>query len=1049
MNLTENANILLEKRYLYKHESPEQLFERVAKNIASCEHDKSDYWAEEFYNLMANLDFLPNSPTLMNAGRPLQSLSACFVLPVEDSIEGIFDAIKHAALVSKSGGGCGFSFSNIRPANDIVLNSTGVASGPVSFMKVFNSATEVIKQGSFRRGANMGVLRVDHPDILDFIACKKNHNDLTSFNISVGITDEFMQALKENKTYKIINPRTKEYIASISAVKVFQEICKNAWESGEPGLVFLDEINRFNYNKHIGEIESTNPCLHKDTRLLTNQGSVKISEIGAYTNIKVWNGNSYNSVSAWRNGIKKVYKITTKSGYSYKTTAEHRFILADGSICEAKNLIGKRIKFDFAEKDWDGYNPFPDIDYEILGFEFGDGGYHKKSKRMEYIYCTPEKDKEIIAKIESLFSDKFKPKTKSNPTIHYVINIPYRSVYANAFIGKIENRNIPDFIFALPKKQLRDFIRGLFSANGCNLIQHHRVNIVSINKKMLEDLQELLLLFGIKCRLREHSPNKSIKFQNGYYNCKQSWNLIISRKSYINFMRYIGFTQAYKNIYNVSIAYKDELPYETVVSIEELGESEVWDFNEVSDDHCGYTNGAIVKNCGEQPILPNSSCNLGSINLTHIVENKAIDLEKLKVIIKKAVRFLDDVITVNKFPLIQIKQITDRLRPIGLGVMGFADMLFMLGIPYNSEQAYTIAENIMSVIHSSGVEASQELAITKGSFPDWRKSTLKNIYEKPLRNSTITTVAPTGSISIIAGCSSGIEPIFALAFEKHVLGGTILKELNPYFLQTAIDNQFYSDALIDEILKVGSIQHIQTISEEIRKIYVTALDIDYKDHVRMQSIFQKYSDSGVSKTINLKESATIEDVSNAFLLAYESKCKGITVYRNNSRKEQVLNLKKKEEKILKPRIRPNTTHGDTTKVKTGCGNCYITINEDKDGLCEVFIKMGKSGGCQSSFTEVIGRLISLSLRAGLDIESIIKQLNNIHCPEPIWQDQKVITSCVDAIGKALKSYIEAKGIKVKEDEYTGDNPTCPECGYKLIHEGGCVHCSNCNYSKCG
>ncbi len=741
--LSENTLRVLEKRYLRKDidgnvtETPEEMFQRVASNVSSAERlygkaEKCRQWNDEFYAMMASLDFLPNSPTLMNAGAELQQLSACFVLPIDDSMESIFETIKHTALIHKSGGGTGFSFSRIRPRNDVVKTTKGISSGPISFMTVFDAATETVKQGGTRRGANMAILRVDHPDILDFISAKRENSRLNNFNISVGITEEFMRAVKEDRDYALMNPHGGEIVDRISARKVFEMIVEFAWKNGEPGIVFLDRINRFNPTPNVGEIESTNPC-------------------------------------------------------------------------------------------------------------------------------------------------------------------------------------------------------------------------------------------------------------------------------------------------------------------------------------------------GEQPLLPYESCNLGSINLSHMIDRSgpkpAIDFKRLGTIVQKGVRFLDDVIEMNRYPLEKIREMTLRNRKIGLGVMGFADMLIALEIPYNSAEALEVAEEIMGFIQRESRAASAALAAERGTFPAFKGSVYDREDGARMRNATTTTIAPTGTLSIIAGCSSGIEPLFAVAFVRNVMDRDELVEANPYFKEIAEREGFYSDELMKKVAAEGTIAGIQEIPEKWRRIFTTAHDINPEWHVRIQAAFQKYTDNAVSKTVNFPNAATKQDVEKVYMLAYELGCKGVTIYRDGSRDEQVLNIgsvNRTEEKaasvdpLLTPRARPSVIIGSTRKMTTGCGNLYVTINEDEHGLFEVFTQMGKAGGCSSSQAEAISRLISLSLRAGLDPKSIVKQLRGVRCPNPGWEKGGMILSCSDAIAKAMERYLAEKktpaGKKVAKMAAASAERIsgfCPDCGGMLEHESGCAVCRECGFSKCG
>ncbi len=756
IQLTKNSLTVLEKRYLRRDtdgnviEAPEEMFRRVAKNIAQADRfydPETDLTRieEEFYSLMSSLYFLPNSPTLMNAGRELQQLSACFVLPVGDSMEEIFNAVKHMALIQKSGGGTGFSFSRLRPKNDVVGSTHGVSSGPVSFMRVFDVATETIKQGGTRRGANMGILRVDHPDILEFIRCKDGDHEFNNFNISVAATDEFMEAVKYDKSYHLRNPRTKEVSGDLRARDVFEKIVYYAWKNGDPGIIFIDRINRDNPTPEIGEIESTNPC-------------------------------------------------------------------------------------------------------------------------------------------------------------------------------------------------------------------------------------------------------------------------------------------------------------------------------------------------GEQPLLPYESCNLGSINLSRMVSDGQIDWERLGSVVEKAVHFLDNVIDMNRYTLSEIEAMTKANRKIGLGVMGFADLLIQLGVPYNDRRAIEIAEEIMSFIQKRGRDSSRQLALKRGSFPNFEKSVLKDHWDA-MRNATITTIAPAGTISIIAGTSSGIEPIFALAFVRHVLEGKQLLEINPYFELLAKKEGFYSEDLMMRIAQTGSMQNIVEVPQRIKNLFLTAHDITPEDHIRMQAAFQKFTDNAVSKTVNFPHDATVDDVERVYQLAYELGCKGVTIYRDRSREKQVLyrgvfSSPKPSGEIegsfsgeRRPRARPDVIHGSTRKIQTGCGNLYVTINEDRDGnIFEIFNQIGKAGGCAASQSEAIGRMVSLALRSGVKPEDIIRQLKGISCHMPVWYKEGKILSCSDAVAKAIEWHLrdEKQMVKINKEEdikllqsYSHKEEdirhkreelflrgACPECGGPLIFEEGCVKCY-CGYSDCG
>ena len=812
--LTPNAITVLERRYLAKDvegniiEDTDGMFWRVAHNLSQAdlgygatERDRQNT-ENEFYDMMRQLECLPNSPTLMNAGRELQQLSACFVLPVEDSIEGIFESVKQTAIIHKSGGGTGFSFSRLRPSGDVVGSTGGIASGPVSFMRAFDTATDVVKQGGTRRGANMGMLRVDHPDIMEFINMKSDGTQLQNFNVSVAITDEFMEAVRNEGVYRIIHPRTGECQRLESAGHVWRKVTEMAHKTGDPGLIFIDEINRHNPNPRLGAIEAVNPC-------------------------------------------------------------------------------------------------------------------------------------------------------------------------------------------------------------------------------------------------------------------------------------------------------------------------------------------------AEQMLMPYESCNLASINLARMVDHVQntvggtdciVDWQKLAKTIVTTVHMLDNVIDMNKYPLPEIEEMSKKTRRIGLGVMGWADMLIQLGIRYDSDEAIALAEDVMGFIKFETHKASQVLGKERGAYP-----AMENRWTgKPMRNTAPTTIAPTGTISIIAGCSSGIEPLFALAYTRNVMDGTKLTEFNPAFLDAfkRIQIMHPDEMVMEDVVAKGGIAHNLNFPEHWRNIFRTSHEIAPEWHVKMQAAFQKHTDNAVSKTINFPAEATVEDVSKAYMMAYDMGCKGITVYRDGSKDNQVLStgetlkfLEEHQQEIegealgimqdkffeslvnhnipddavtfdtvsvpiyyqpnprFKPRQRPQAMRGVTERVNTGHGKVYVTMNFDDDGNpFEVFGNLGKAGGCDSAQLEAISRLISLALRSGVSPYEVIAQLQGITCC-PLWVDGKQVLSTPDAVAHAMIRQVEQHGFDAEltlardecnecdmigahncsthcgeYDNESGmmvdfDVPTasaqCPNCDSRaMAYAEGCATCHSCGWSKC-
>ena len=815
--LSGNAITVLTKRYLVKDENgnpverPEDLFWRVATTIAEADARYGaspgavEALAETFYELMATRVWMPNSPTLMNAGRPLGQLSACFVLPVDDALSdgksGIYDTLRNMALVHQSGGGTGFGFSRIRPTNDIVRSTMGVASGPVSFMSLYDSSTEVVKQGGTRRGANMGILRVDHPDILDFITCKNDVTQITNFNISVAVTDAFMKAEKDGTEYDLIHPRTGAVVGRLDAREVFDKIVYGAWKTGEPGVFFVDRANEYNPVPHLGSYEATNPC-------------------------------------------------------------------------------------------------------------------------------------------------------------------------------------------------------------------------------------------------------------------------------------------------------------------------------------------------GEQPLLPYDVCNLGSINVGLFVNNGEIDWDGLRKTVHLCTHFLDNVIDANRYPLPEITDLANRIRRIGLGIMGWADLLIELGVPYDSEEAIQWAEKLQSFIDNESKVESERLVARRGTFPEWEKSIWgpdatcarrpngeRIRPERRLRNCNLTTVAPTGTISIIAGCSSGIEPLFAVAFMRNQ-AGVLMPDVNDHFVEIAKSEGWYSDDLMTRIAEYGHI-HFDEVPERWQRVFVTAHDVTPEWHIKMQAAFQRYTDSAISKTCNFPNEASKSYVREIYEMAFALNCKGVTVYRDGSRDMQVLSTGKTAKKVQEQaggdtpsrealvelkatiaeleaelsrtkqqlhevesenlqrrakRSRPELLKGATRRLETPLGTIYVTITEDDLGQpFEVFMSLGKAGGALMADVEAIGRLISLALCSGIPLKQVYRQLRGISSDRITGLGPNKVRSVPDAIGIAIERYMqdkqgvqqdllevpnEADGVLAQAVRQVGQTRSgeqfafdvgdadqhsgaCPDCGSQLEFAEGCVKCHVCGYSECG
>jgi ribonucleoside-diphosphate reductase alpha chain len=1105
IELSANALKVLQRRYLKKGENgelletPEEMFHRVAHAVAQAERlynpaASVEEWERTFYDLMTRLEFLPNSPTLMNAGRELGQLSACFVLPVGDSMESIFEAIKNTALIHKSGGGTGFSFSRVRPHNDVVLSTKGVSSGPLSFMSVFDAATETIKQGGTRRGANMGIMRVDHPDILDFITAKQDDDRLNNFNISVAVTDAFMRAVEHDEEYPLINPRSGEAVRSLNARKVFKSMVTLAWKNGDPGIVFIDRINADNPTPHLGEIESTNPCVTGDSLISTEQGLQRIADLydarrrpDLILDSRVaGDRRSAKAVKVVTSGVKPVFRLTTWEGYEVRLTADHRVKTTRGWVPAAELTEGDRIHT-LDRKGGFGNGGSERLGM-LLGWLVGDG----TMKATEVVLSFFGEEKQELAPVFAGMMhdevDGLELRGRPYPVDGYAVSgrDDYRVKSARFWRVAEEHgilpgrmHRVPDNVLTGSEAMQRGFLTALFTADGHvsgSPKKGMSVRLTSISRTLLRDCQRLLLNFGIPSRIYDSRRQEGVReLPDGrggraQYACREYHELVVSRGGLASFASDIGFMSAAKQTKLLTLLQSYHRgPHKQAFTarfraLEPDGHELVYDLTEPLA-HSFVANGLVVHNCGEQPLLPYESCNLGSINLSRVVPDGHIDYGELGRIVRIAVRFLDDVIDVNRYPLPEIEQMTKSNRKIGLGVMGFADMLLRLDVPYDSDEACRIAGEVMAFIHDEARAASQDLARERGVFPSFEGS----IYDRPdgsrVRNATTTTIAPTGTISIIAGASSGIEPLFAVSYVRaNVLDDDQMVEVHPYFEDVARRRGFYSDELMKKIADVGSVRHLDGVPPDVQQVFATAHDITPEWHIKLQSAFQKHTDNAVSKTVNFPNEATVEDVEKVYLLAFRSGCKGVTIYRDGSREEQVLNVgqsRKKREPALggiattRP-SRPQLLTGETQRMETGCGKLFVIMNDDEYGPREVFANMGKAGGCASSNTEALGRLISLALKRGASTGEIVEQLKGIRCHVPYGMGPNATLSCADAIGKALeRRYVSgaaAKASAAPEPQLSlveVAQGACPDCGGSIEHEGGCVVCRLCGYSKCG
>lgn len=1116
LSLSDNALVVLARRYLRKDEenrpaeTPEEMFRRVARAIAQADSlydPKADLGAieETFYDLMTSLRFMPNSPTLMNAGRELGQLSACFVLPVEDSIESIFEAVKHTAMIHKSGGGTGFSFSRIRPEGDRVKTTHGVASGPISFMTIFDVATETIKQGGTRRGANMGILRVDHPDIEKFITAKRRTDRLNNFNISVAITEGFMWAVERDEEFPLVSPRSGKTIRTVRARDLFDLIVESAWESGEPGIVFIDRINRSNPTPKLGEIESTNPCITGDSFVMTAEGPRQVWDLVGKRCDLIVNGSPFSSTEAgfFSTGIREVLQLETEEGHELRLTPDHLVRRAlrithwsvDLEWVKAQDLRpGDQILLHDHRSLEGWHGPYGEAEGYLLGLLLGNGTL-KEDEAVISVWAGAQainEDATGALGAHSVMAEalKFARSLSRRPDVLGWMPVAGQGEYR---LGLAHLKRIAGEMGLSPCKKTityemekcscgfyRGFLRGLFDAEGSvQDIQAKEagVRLAQSDLAFLRAVQRMLARLGIMGKIYDNRhPEGTTTLQDGSggpcdYEGRAQYELVITGDNLFYFAQRVGFADAIKDktlrvlLSGCQRRVAQERFLATVRSLTSAGKEEVYDV-QVPGINAFDANGIYVHNCGEQPLLPYESCNLGSINLGLFVRDGRIDYPALAETVREGVHFLDNVIDVNRFPLEEIREMTQKTRKIGLGVMGFADMLIRLGVPYNSDRAIALAEEVMAFIDRESKAASAELAKVRGNFPAYPGS----IHDRPetpyMRNATTTTIAPTGTISIIAGASSGIEPLFAVSYIRRVLDGTELIEAHPLFVDAMKKRGLYSDSLMARIAEKGSVAGFDEVPEDLKRIFVTAMDITPDAHIAIQAAFQRNTDNAVSKTVNFPEEATRDDIRKAYILAWHQGLKGITIYRYGSRPVQVLNLKKEKKKEeaqseskavqpvavgpsigtngkIIPRPRPARTRGVTERMRTGCGNLYVTVNWDDQDICEVFAQMGKAGGCAACQIEAETRLISLALRAGVSVKAIVKQLAGIRCPSPVWYEGTQVLSCPDAVAKVLGNLA-----RITPEKEPPAQVTCPECGAMLEPEGGCMVCRSCGFSKC-
>lgn len=1393
---SKNAITVLKKRYNGKDkdgnptETPDEMIDRVAKHIAMQETE-SFKWYKKFHGIMDDLKFLPNSPTLMNAGRELNQLSACFVLPVEDTMEGIFDAVKWGALVNKSGGGTGYSFSSLRAKNSSVGTTGGVAcltgdtilfkdkpsnsisdniitindiwnqrnrlnsqpiklrclneetgkfyrnecinifdngivdvyeiktnlgytikstmnhrflnelsqwqeldmfhlgdmigvngsdtldggvcrvcdkeikkktsticlecyrkrpakkyycdicnksisrqrtycidcynniqreearynddvldntarqrkdcqelkkyycescgitgirlenhhidknpcnnnpdniktlccqchreihikndykdnpyknrfmmfdeiieinyigkeqvydlemkapnhnfiangfishnSGPVSFMHVFDTATEQVKQGGTRRGANMGMLRVDHPDILEFMDCKKVDGVLSNFNISVAVTDDFMKALCDAEDYNLIDPISKKIVGSLNTQMVWDRLVTSAWDKGDPGIVFIDTINKHNPTPDVGDLEATNPCVTGDTLVGTPLGWKRVDSLEVNDFICTTLGSGLIKTIEVNENT-PIFEVEFSDGGTQKVTAAHKYYVKRGDskftqqlrldeLEVGDNVMVHPIKCDFNRMDKvivsDTYS---DMDQNMLGFYIGimigDGCYTTSKNKLAKL-SIDKNDHMWLKYLEHTFKS-FGYRLDEQRTAY---SMDFRSKGSTLIdeLGikrvKSPEKDIPLELINSNELFLKGLIDGLFSTDGdINASSNHpQVRYTTSSIDLAKSIRRILLMFGIHGRISTCNRKDKMVIEGREVNVNNKYTINISGSGIRTFYNEFKLSNKVKHYKLVEIVRTSLLTGNTwtakIKSIEPCGEETVYDLYEESTDNW-ITDGYVQQGCGEQPLLPFEACNLGSINLAKFVmDDKNVDYDELEKVTRIAVRFLDDVIDAGTYPLPQIDEMVKSNRKIGLGVMGFADMLYKLDIPYDSEEALNIARSVMGFIGDIANEESYMIAEEKGSFPNVSKS----IYENLMRNATVTTIAPTGTLSILADCSSGIEPVFALSFVKNVMGDEKLLESNPIFVEVAKERGFYTPEIMEKIAEHGSCVGVEGVPEDIQRVFVTAHDIAPEWHIKMQSAFQDYTDNAVSKTVNLPNDATTEDVDNIYRMAYTTNCKGVTIYRDGSKMNQVLTTnstvrdqmddfldvfeKHTDNDIVFDSVKLPDEYPSTGYILKSEGKkWYLSVNFKDRNLTKpfaIFVNTNNREDSVPTFNS-LDVLSELAIDNGLNIEMLeIVKKKLLYQSNPVKicrmlgflfrhnvSINKIITSLESVEEATIGTFVHRiTKFLYKFSDNTKENMVCPECGQNtLTFQEGCKLCVNCSYSACG
>jgi len=1191
--LTDNARQVLVRRYVRRDdegkpaETVEEMFWRVAYHVAKVEQAwKADVIerAKEYYRLLTGKKFFPNSPTFTGAGTPLGQLAACFVLPITDDMgrdsAGIFQTLRDAALIQQTGGGNGFSFSRLRPKGALVKSSAGQATGPVGFLRVYDHAFGEIAQGGTRRGANMAVLRVDHPDVEEFIVCKTDENQITNFNISVGITDAFMRAVRDDTEWELRFPDVAEMkyrkftgtleqaeaagitlrsYARVRARELFQKIVRQAHHNGEPGVLFLDASNRSNPVPHLYPLEATNPCVTGETLVATPSGWRRADSITQGDEICTVLGiGRVANVEVHPN--MPVYDLHLSDGAVVRVTASHQFHTRDSrtKFFEARRL--DQLK----QGDWvRAYraaipnNEVPgrpenttDREYGFLiGVLVGDGCYtpHALSKNVVRISSHADEhewNKTLTTAFTKIGAEK----------MYTYVNEGSRSMMMDPKPGRVvadwvkslplepargPEKRLPDVYINGNREFLEGLLDGLFSTDGSVDLQsnHPLVRFHTSSMELARQIRRILLMFGIYARIntsqraRHDIDGRAIRFDLPKH------DITISGESFGRFFEQIRLSHPAKQMRMEEAALNTNFTggnwAAKVVKIEPAGTATVYDLYEPKSD-TWITEGFVSRGCGEQWLGPYENCCLGSVNLNeHCGPDGTVDWEALRQSVVTSTRFLDDVVEANAYvPAVpQLTEAAHKARRIGLGIMGLADLMYHVGVRYGSTEGQEFGAQVMEFVRYHTMQTSIELAQERGPFPaiqgsiydaddmKWEApkplmpyaheygrpavgwdSIVAGIKEHGIRNAAQTTVAPTGTIATVAGCEGyGCEPVFALAYVRHVNDNG--KDLQLTYASPRFDEALKNAGLgeekrqeiIEQVMREGTIQHIPEIPDAIRDTFVVSADISAEEHVRMQAALQAFVDNSLSKTVNFPETAAVEDVAQAYLLAWELGCKGITVYVTGSREKVVLETKATADKKQAPEAvpapvsswqegkkpRPRALTGKTYNIDTPAGKAFITINQNGgEQPFEAFINTAKAGSETAAVSEAIGRLVSYILRLASPIaptermREVVRQLIGIGGGRSLGFGPNRVRSLPDGIGQVLDQYLREKdglagdavaiekpnggGHAAQEPEDPGPaggtvkiGDLCPECGEAaVVNEEGCRKCYACGYSEC-